>query len=1287
MISQSQLKEISQVIDNFYSSNSTHDTQTQKLFQDWQKDDTIAIPLAVHLLDIKNHYSTNCKYFGALTFTVQLNKYLKSNTESAIVTGDELDYVGSSTPEQVSEREDFWVNCLNELIYQLCTYTIVYLQDYRKYSTLLPVVNKIISNLSIIFININKECLNLFFDGLVKTGKVGWKNPFNSFIVGTLILMNKQGELLENKDEYKKEIYANLNREESNENLFEFLKISSQSNKLILSFLNILMEEVIKNVESFRILPIQLSNIFLVIKESSQDSILTILNYNLQIRIDSENKDSLNVSDDLLFQTLLSWVKYCQVIPTYVKEQNSDLQTSCLGPLIFKILQLMTSDTANFQYTNQCINVFYHLMERDSISTGASSGNNRLLDYDIRCMIELQFNPDTPLNIVNPEIFNNIDKTWILKYLEYLVENEVYGEDGLKKLSIFYVSLLENSITTLLKKVYVTDTERVDEMHRTIEPNLQFLLNLTNFPLKPIIQETFSSQLTNFWFLLVEQYMSIPTEVQNNNLNFVIPFFSQLINIYFSKLSLGTRFEILNEYDTQEVLEFDDFRLQVIEFLDEIWTILGHQHMTFVILERLVLIDPLTQFFELEVYVLVLNGIFDNMSFNTKASNMEIIEFLRKDNYAIINKVMELLKSSCQDVTNLPFIRTFTTFFRTIATFFQRKENQSLLNHVVDFLLNVIFETPNLPFEIERLVIFCLTDICTTCKDRLSSYLSTFTKVLGMMLKVPEESSKIVSSNTRIKFNELFGAITSSIDPDELMLQINDNGNEQEIYEHLALQQYEHIETYWSLINTNLEKLNNIKATIPVHILQEYCISIIVSMENFINGLTKGVSGQDNDDNDEDYDNDYSDSESDDVNHNDTINDTGLNSFSLSKAPMDVGNGAFDTNNILKDLNNSSQPMISGGNSKGGASRRTGKIAGATQNLVPRVPTVSPIDLKKRSNRFLIKKKYKDFLNHFYSLSIDGNETSAKKLSNSLYHILNDSFNLISSDPSDLLFGNSRFIEDWFSCINFIIVKNRIPVIFSVEQIVSLLEDKLFNSKVRLDLVLPSLLTSLKTLVEQREIVNNLNEFNFLYNNFILRNNMFENFFIKDPELLESYYNLLTTAMDSNPSLIIPSNEEYLNLPNLISRLIPESFEILKITNERFVINSITKFLAKLINNKKYNQLQSNYINSIFIQPQNMISYYNLIKVLFIKILKSSTAEISTLSELIRLILNKNKYEYKIWLENLLLKDTDILNCCKSESMVSINADLIQRIVATSGNKRVVMLINDWYLRCINLSD
>lgn len=1308
MISAAQLNEISQVIDNFYSSNSTHDTQTQKLFQDWQKDDIIAIPLAIHLLDLQNNYSTNCKYFGALTFTVQLNKYLKANSESAVVIGDDIDYNDSTTPDTTNsstDKQDFLVDCLNELIFQLCAYSITYLQDHRKNATLLPVINKIISNLSIIFINVNKECLNLFFGGLVKTGKIGWKNPFNSFISGCLILMNDQENFLNKKEEYKKQIYENLNTEDTNGNLFEFLNISMQSNKLILSFLNILMEEVIKNVESFRILPIQLSNIFLVIKESCYASVLTILNYNLQIRIDSGKESELYSSDDLLFQTLLSWVKYCQTIPAYMTEEDGNAQTGGLAPLIFKILQLMTCDMENFQYTNQCINVFYHLMERDSINSGSNgSGGNKLLDYDIRCMIELQFNPDTPLNIVNPEIANNINKTWILKYLEYLVENELYGDDGLKKLSIFYVSLLENSITALFKKIYVTETDKIDEFHHTIQPNLQFLLNLTNFPLKPIIQETFSSQLTNFWFLVVEQYMSVPIEVQNNNLNFIIPFFTQFMNIYFSKLSLSTRFEIVKEYDNQEVLEFDDFRLQVIEFFDELWTIMGHQHMTFVILERLILIDPSTEFFELEVYILVLNGIFDSMKFNNRTSNMDVIQFLSRDNYSIINKVMELLKSSCQDVSNLPFIKTFTSFLKTIATFFQRKENQLILNHLVDFLLNIIFETAELPFEMERLVISCLTEICTTCKDRLTSYLSTFTKVLEMMLQIPGEANKTISSNTRIRFNELFGAITSTIDTEALISAVNNsNESEQELYQQLALKQYQHIETYLTLVNGNLEKLNTIKTTIPVHILQEYSISIVVSIENFINGLSKGVNGRsdgadgDYDDDDDEDNYDDSDSESDSGNHNETMNETGLNSFSLSRAPMDVG--GVNTDNILKDLNNTNQPPLSGGSHStgSGVSRRTGKIAGATQNHAGRLnnnnnntTTISPMDLKKKSSKFMIKRKYNEFLVQFYNHASgsDGVTTFAQQLSNSLYHIMNDTFNLINGSGDNLLFSNSRFIEDWFSCINFIVTRNKIPIMFSVEQVVSLLENKLFSSAARLDLVFPSLLSSLKTLIEQRELISNLNEFNFLYNNFILRDNLFENVIIKDPELLESYYNLLTTALDVNPRLIIPHNDDELNLPNFISRLIPESFEILKFSNERFVINTITKFLSKLINNKKYNQLQSNYMNSIFIQPQNMISYYNLMKLLFMKILKSSTAEISTLSELIRLIFNKNKYEYKLWLETLLLKDADIVACCNNNSsMININTDLIQRIAATNGNKRVIMLINDWYLKCINLSE
>ncbi|XBW36829.1 hypothetical protein QEN19_002408 [Hanseniaspora menglaensis] len=1293
MVTDAQLKEIAQVIDNFYSSNSTHDTQTQKLFQDWQKDDTIAIPLAIHLMDLNSNYSTNCKYFGALTFTVQLNKFLKSNSESAVFLSDEGEFSNTLASNVTTETADFLVDCLTELMFQLCSYSITYLQDHKKNSNLIPVINKIISNLSVIFINVNKECLNLFFGGLVKTGKIGWKNPFNSFIVGCLILMNDQTQFLNKKEEYKNQIYSNLNGDDSNENLFEFLKVSIQSNKLILSFLNILMEEVIKNVESFRILPIQLSNIFLVIKESCHSSILTILNYNLQLRIDPGSKDELISSDDLLFQTLLSWVKYCQTIPNYMTEENDDAKSIGLGPLIFQVLQLMTADVVNFQYTNQCVNVFYHLMERDSINSGSGgSGGDRLLDYDVRCMIELHFNPDSPLHIINPEIPNNVDKTWILKYLQFLVENEVYGDDGLKKLSIFYVSLLENSITTLLKKVYVTETDKIDELHHAIQPNLEFLLNLTNFPLKPIIQETFSSQLTNFWFLVVEQYMSVPMEVQNNNLNFIIPFFTQLMNIYFSKLSLGTRFEIVKEYDNQEVLEFEDFRLQVIEFLDELWTIMGHQHMTFIILDRLVLVDPQTEFFELEVYILVLNGIFESMKFNKRASNMHVIKYLAKDNYTIINKVIEILKSSCQDVGNLSFIRTFTTFLKSIATFFQRKENHAILNHVVDFLLNIIFETPNLPFEIERLVISCLADICTTCKDRLTSYLSTFTKVLEMMLQVPGESNKSVSSNTRIKFNELFGAITSSIDSDSLIAEISNGGNGEQVFQHLALSQYQNIETYFNHVNMNLEKLNAIKTSIPVHVLQEYAISIIVSIENYIKGLGKGFNGQsgvdDDDDDDDDADNfEDSDSDPETANQNETMNETGLNSFSLSRAPMDIGNGAVNTDNILKDLNNISQPSLSGGSSSNGTSRRTGKIAGATQSIAAHVATVSPADLKKKSSKFIIKKNFNEFLNHFYDLVGDGNVTFAQKLSNNLYHIMNDTFNLINGDSNNLLFANSRFIEDWFSCINFIVSKNKIPILFSVENVVSLLENKLFNAYSRLDLVLPSLLSSIKNLIDQKDLIKNLNEFNFLYNNFILRDNLFENIIIKDPELLELYFNLLTTALDSNPGLIVPNNDDDLNLPNFISKIVPESFEILKSTNERFVITSIVKFLSKMINNKKFNQLQSNYINSIFINPHNLISYYNLLKILFMKILGSSTAEISTLSELIRLIMNKNKFEYKIWLENLLLKDADIMACCNNNtSIVSINTDLIQRIVATNGNKRVIMLINDWYLRCINLS-
>lgn len=210
----SSIEEVVALIDALYSRQHTSRlgiNEIQAKLQEIQKSPD-GLPLANELLS-NSLYNNNARYFGALTLTVQ------SNLESSKVNRNEL---------------------LRLNLLHLTTLSHAYVLNPSQNSGNYITIKKIMSNLSLLFHDINETESNVAMNDETSGMINQWWNPIDTLV--QLLMQADQIDELSHIDEQARDniIFQSLNTQITYQNLIKFISLNPRHNQLLLTFTELL---------------------------------------------------------------------------------------------------------------------------------------------------------------------------------------------------------------------------------------------------------------------------------------------------------------------------------------------------------------------------------------------------------------------------------------------------------------------------------------------------------------------------------------------------------------------------------------------------------------------------------------------------------------------------------------------------------------------------------------------------------------------------------------------------------------------------------------------------------------------------------------------------------------------------------------------------------------------------------------------------------------------------------------------------------------------------------------
>lgn len=665
--------------------------------QSIQKSDD-GINLANELLSLENG-SSNIKYFGALTFTVQLTK--------------------------MKTHEELWC-ILQDNLFHITRLIMCYVKDPVTNNFLLMTIKKMMSNLSLIFTNVNQ---------LNDPDSPNWNNPINTLV--HLISISTSNRINFNDKAVVSEVIQDLlNQELPYCELIEFIQSSTTINTLILLFTKIIVEDL-KKFQSKRN---SMSQVYNLVHNHLYISTMSVLNFNLESNI---NKSNMNE----VFDCISAWISYISMARNVSANGNADL-TEIFKHLI-RLMCISEESNSKYPYSQTVINILGDIFGNDPT----------LMNYELRCEVESIF-----LGIYLSDRSNLSVKghEWMQSYLNYLVINEFYDE--LKELSQCVVDFLQINNLDVCNKLFTSIASSyppVDLLHQYIK----ILLQLTNFPLVPVLQESYSVKMVDFWLDLCESFCNLSQDsLRTDSISLAESIFGQVVEIYLPKIGLMNKQRILGE-DSSLVDEFEDFRIAVQDLIEVIWSVLGHSKLTNGLLLGMCQSNNLnTDIFQAESMVFLLSKLLNGVKFDQCSTISKTI----KDSNTI-SKVLYLLQTGIQQqdtdvnsqILKLDLVKTSTNLIVNLSEYFQI--DSISLDAVIKTILqcldicrsNTSIKIAN---KMEVSLTIALTKVCDTCKYQLTEYLPTFIQALKSMF----EESLPVSFFTKEKLVRSVGYVIQS---------------------------------------------------------------------------------------------------------------------------------------------------------------------------------------------------------------------------------------------------------------------------------------------------------------------------------------------------------------------------------------------------------------------------------------------------------------------------------------------------------------------------------------------
>lgn len=718
----SSIEEIVALVDALYSrqhASKLNVNEIQIKLQEIQKSPD-GLPLANKLLS-NILYNNNVHYFGALTLTVQ------SNLESAKINRNEL---------------------LKLNLLHLTTFAHRYVLNPSQNSGNYIIIKKLMSNLSLLFHDINESESNVTMNE-ENSGMINqWWNPIDT-LVQLLIQANQIDELF-HTDEHARDdiIIQSLNAQISYQDLIKFISSNSRYNQLLLTFTEIIAEDLSKLQTKRHSTP----RINEIVRNYVYITTMSLLNVNL-------TSTPIDQIDDTIFKTAMTWITYVSLI----RNGSVSMDLSELFQNLINMMYQSNDNTDSFHVAEKILSIWGYIFANDPA----------IMNHDLREQIEVTF-----LGVARSGNADSSKNQWFLQYMNYLVTNEMVSE--LKELSICIVDFLQTNNLDLCNKLFT----KVAHDEIVIQQYTKVLLQLTNFPLLPVLQEFFSIRMVDFWLDLADSYINLPNEILSPNaINIAIDIFQQVVNIYLPKISLDNKQKILQDGDDESLVhEFDDFRAAVTDLTQSLWSILGNEHLTNVLVTGIGFNDAsaivvsgtdYSSFYQIEAMCSILDKLLTDMDLG---ESPWMVNMLSKNQYFIQN-ILLLFKTGIvieqhnrnSFILKLDFVRSSSNLISTISKYFNRDPKE--LNSCIEILVHgletcTVRTTANnnstvdakirdIDDKMEVIVVRTITNLCDVCRKQMSNYLVHFFNFFNNLLQFENKGSQF----TRGKIARCIGYI------------------------------------------------------------------------------------------------------------------------------------------------------------------------------------------------------------------------------------------------------------------------------------------------------------------------------------------------------------------------------------------------------------------------------------------------------------------------------------------------------------------------------------------------
>ncbi|EDO18466.1 hypothetical protein Kpol_1032p60 [Vanderwaltozyma polyspora DSM 70294] len=698
----SSIAEIVDLIEKLYSPNPSQEVnQIQQRLQTIQKSHD-GFHVANELLKIGS-YPSNVNYFGALTLTVQLNT-------------------------NVNSFETLWKLFRVNLIH-LANFCNFYVSNPQVNAQLLTTIKKLMSNLSLIYTNINENEPTASNEDQVSS----WNNPLNTLLVLLSQSNNLTNEQWQNFEDPQLEMFLknSVNAEVQYEQLINFINTNPVYNMILIIFTEIIVEDLTK----YQSRKATMTNVYKVLHDHLYITTMALMNYNLTMT---------QSRDDILYSSINAWISCISVFRNISSHGNMDL-TELFSNLI-TLMCCSSAETDNFVEAEKILSIF----------TGVFANDPTLINYELRSEIETIF-----LGVSRKINADTSKNAWMLQYMNHLVTNEMTNE--LRELAGCIVDFLQINTLDVCNKLFVNiPSQNINPNY--LEEYIKVLLQLTNFPLTPVLQEAFSVRMVDFWMDLSESYSNLAPETLSPEApERAVGIFQQVVSIYLPKISLLIKQKIIDEDGEDSSLhEFEDFRTATSDMIESLWSVLGNDKLTNVLIEGVSNANTSQNsadidVFQTEAMSFLLNKLLVDMTLSESPWICDIIGSNKMFIQNVIFLFQSGMQSSAQTASSkhlkLDSIRTSSSLLGTLSGYFIQDNSQlsscveSLFQGLQGCTVNTNDNNKELNEKLETIVIRSIHTIFEVCRKELSSYLDHFLSILSSILK----SDSNVSNFTREK--------------------------------------------------------------------------------------------------------------------------------------------------------------------------------------------------------------------------------------------------------------------------------------------------------------------------------------------------------------------------------------------------------------------------------------------------------------------------------------------------------------------------------------------------------